>query len=121
MKTISLAILATALISGCASTEFQKPAMPSEISGFYAYTHRFLTAMSVQAIQLNRDGSGFNCGYVVGKGTATKVPIKHIGDGVWASSGYGTEKIVLNSDGSVTWGPSASTYFPEKIENTNCK
>jgi hypothetical protein len=120
LKIIFLAIVATALISGCANTNFQKPTIPSENSGFYSYTHTFLTSISVQAIQLNKDGSGFSCAYVVGKSAVNKLPIKHIGDGVWASSAFGTEKIVLNSDGSVSWG-SMTTFFPEKIENTNCK
>lgn len=107
-------------ISACANTSYQKPIIASDITGFYSYTKTIIAATTVQAVQLNSDGSGFNCNYSLGKPEINKVPIKHIGNNVWASSSFGTAKITKNSDGSISWGP-YSTYYPEKIENTSCK
>lgn len=120
MKILLLVAISALLISGCANTSYRKPAVESDITGFYSYTKTIIAATSVQAIQLNSDGSGFNCSYSVGEPGVTKVPIKHIGNNVWASSSFGTAEITKNSDGSISWGP-YSTYYPEKIENTNCK
>lgn len=88
------------------------------MTGFYFYSKIFLTAIASQGIQLNGDGTGFICSYSNSKPKMRRTPIKHIGNGVWASSTLGTEAIVKNADGSISWG--MSTYYPEKIENTSC-
>jgi hypothetical protein len=120
IKRLVLLSLGSLFISGCANTSYQKTMIESDITGFYSYTKSMIGVASVQAVQLNSDGSGFNCSYSVGKPGINKVPIKHIGNNIWASSSFGTAEITKNSDGSISWGP-YSTYYPEKIENTNCK
>jgi hypothetical protein len=96
MRELLLVIFGIAIFSGCANTSYHKPMVISEITGFYSYTKTIVAATSVKAIQLNSDGSGFNCNYTIGKPGINKVPIKHIGNNVWASSSFGTAEITIN-------------------------
>lgn len=117
-----LIILAVLLI-GCANQQYSEPRLAvsdgSDITGFYSKTYTIFGATSVQAVQLNADGSGFSCNYSSRGRAINKFPIKHIGNDQWASSSWGTARITKNVDGSIQWGP--SVYYPENIENTLCQ
>jgi len=119
MKIVLALSFTGALLGGCSNAAYNQQAQPSDITGFYSKSSIFMTATNTTALQLNSDGTGFECIYSNSKPQPRKTPVKHIGGNQWASATFGTAEIKQVGDNEISWG-AVKNLARENIENTSC-